>query len=214
MIRRTLLLGAVLTALTAVPAAAAPSIAVDAACYFGGRPVAITGTGFTPGGNVFLGGGPGISLNGAAGASGGFGARVAAPSPNGTGPGVTTFQITATDDATGATVNVPLRVTNLAVATSGGFSEVTRKRSWSLSGWFQRRGPLYAHYRYKGRTVRTVRLGTPRPPCGTLSLRRPLIPVKRAKAGTWKVQVDHRRGYGAKTLPRWNGNVNVITVPR
>jgi hypothetical protein len=57
-------------------------------------------------------------------------------------------------------------------------------------------GRVYAHYLYKGKVRKTVTLSrTTRPPCGTFSVRKRQIPVKRPKTGTWTLQVDQQQRY-------------------
>ena len=59
----------------------------------------------------------------------------------------------------------------------------------------------YLHFRYRGRTRRTVKLGKAAAPCGTVSRRLPLLPVK-ARAGVWTIYVDQSRRYSSRTTPQ------------
>ena len=52
-----------------------------------------------------------------------------------------------------------------------------------------------------GRTRRTVKLGKAAAPCGTVSRRLPLLPVK-ARAGVWTIYVDQSRRYSSNTTPQ------------
>jgi hypothetical protein len=55
-------------------------------------------------------------------------------------------------------------------------------------------GRVYAHYRFKGRTRRTVTFD-PSGPCGTFASRKRQIPVPRPGTGAWTVQFDQQRRY-------------------
>jgi hypothetical protein len=56
---------------------------------------------------------------------------------------------------------------------------------------------VYAHYRYKGKTRRTVRF-TASGPCGKFDARARQIPVSRAGMGEWSVQFDQQKKYSRK----------------
>jgi hypothetical protein len=55
---------------------------------------------------------------------------------------------------------------------------------------------VWAHYLRNGKVRKTVRLVRQIDnPCGSFSVRRKQIPVKRPKTGTWTLQVDQQRRY-------------------
>ena len=55
-------------------------------------------------------------------------------------------------------------------------------------------GKVYAHYRYKGNTRKTVSF-TPKGACGKFSTRKRQIPVTRPGTGEWTVQFDQQKKY-------------------
>ena len=55
--------------------------------------------------------------------------------------------------------------------------------------------PVYAHYVYKGKLRKTVRMARKTTACGGWTAHRPQIPVRDAKAGTWIVQFDQSKKY-------------------
>ena len=64
---------------------------------------------------------------------------------------------------------------------------------------FTEQRAVWAHYLYKGRLRKTVRLVRRiRNPCGVFSVRRPQIPLKRPRLGRWRVQFDQRRRYSRR----------------
>ena len=55
---------------------------------------------------------------------------------------------------------------------------------------------MWAHYLYKGKVRKTVRLVRRiKNPCGTFSVKRKQIPIKRPKLGVWRLQVDQQKRY-------------------
>ena len=55
---------------------------------------------------------------------------------------------------------------------------------------------MWAHYLYKGKVRKTVRLVRKiNNPCGLFSVKRKQIPIKRPKLGPWRLQVDQQRKY-------------------
>ncbi len=63
------------------------------------------------------------------------------------------------------------------------------------SGFTDQRA-VWAHYLHKGKPRKTVRLVRRIDnPCGSFSVRRRQIPVKRPGKGTWTLQVDQQKRY-------------------
>ena len=75
----------------------------------------------------------------------------------------------------------------------------TRARVRFRGHGFNELGPVYAHYVYKGRSHKTVRVATPHGACGTFSRRMRQFPFRHSpKVGTWTIQFDQQRHYGAQ----------------
>ena len=61
---------------------------------------------------------------------------------------------------------------------------------------------VYAHFRYRGRTRRTVTLGVAAGPCGITSRRMRALPTK-LRYGTWRVYVDQSERFSSRSRPQW-----------
>ena len=58
------------------------------------------------------------------------------------------------------------------------------------------RQPVYAHYVFGGKSLRTIKLGMPKGPCGTFNVKRKQFPFKkRPRVGTWTIQFDQLSYY-------------------
>jgi hypothetical protein len=108
--------------------------------------------------------------------------------------GERSFRLTLTEAGSPSnTVSATSRVTALTVAVTPQQTAPTRRVRFRGRG-FTRGGAVYAHYVFRGKVRRTVRMGRPRGRCGTFSVRRRQIPV-RARTGTWLVQFDQLRRF-------------------
>ena len=68
--------------------------------------------------------------------------------------------------------------------------------------------PVYAHFRFAGRTRATVRLGVAKGPCGIVSRRMRQLPAK-ARIGRWTVAMDHARVFRSSTPLQARGNLHI-----
>jgi hypothetical protein len=95
------------------------------------------------------------------------------------------------------------RVTNLAVSVRPRQAPPSRRVRFRGRGFMQA-GPVYAHYLYRSKLQRTVRLA-PRSvePCGTFSVKRRQIPVENPRTGRWTVQIDQAQAYSEQPDPVW-----------
>jgi hypothetical protein len=63
-------------------------------------------------------------------------------------------------------------------------------------GGFTDAKAIWAHYLYKGKLRKTVRMARkPRGGCGGFKVRRPQIPIKRPGLGDWTIQFDQSRSF-------------------
>lgn len=69
---------------------------------------------------------------------------------------------------------------------------------------------VYAHFRYRGVTRRTVSLGIAKGPCGITSRRMRALPT-RVRYGDWRAYVDQSRRFSKKTRPQW---IDPFTITR
>ena len=202
------LLGAVLAALALAPAGAqAAALAPLKPCYISvtqrteGEPDVVTresldlsGSGFSAGALVD------VSLDGKvdrtiqADPSGNLPPQVLQSPYRARGQGA--FTLTAAERGNPANaVTLPSRTTALELNLRPKRAKPARRIRFSGSGFTAQRA-VWAHYLYRGKLRKTVRLVRRIDnPCGTFSVRRRQIPVKRPKLGRWRLQVDQQRRY-------------------
>ncbi|HEX2161628.1 MAG TPA: hypothetical protein VHF88_07390 [Thermoleophilaceae bacterium] len=181
----------------AFPGAAAlaadpPSLRTTYPCYSSGESVLLTGSGFTPDGEVAL------SLSGQqlttldADTDGGFSLRLQAPDAL---FGTTSLRFTATDRAQPRlSDHATLRIadSDVLVTPMAGTPEQPRRiRAWGFFGSHA----FYAHVKRRGaRRARNIYLGTPRGPCGVLDVERRLF-RRTPRQGAYVLQFDALRRY-------------------
>lgn len=72
---------------------------------------------------------------------------------------------------------------------------------------------VYAHFRYKGVTRRTVSLGVAKGLCGVTSKRMRALPTK-VRYGSWRAYIDQTKRFSAKTRPQWIDPFTITRVRR
>ena len=158
------------------------------------EPIAIAGNGFTPNSkvDVRVDGAPvltGAPVDGAGNITSG----VQVPAPF-VASRDKAFQVVVTEQNNPAnSVTLDSRVTALNVGVQPSRARPSSRVLFRGRG-FTGPGKVYAHYRYKGRTRKTVTF-TPTGPCGTFSSRKRQIPVSRPGTGRWTVQFDQQKKY-------------------
>jgi hypothetical protein len=199
---------AAVTALLALPAvsqAAAVSVTPVKPCYRSGESVAMSGSGYTPGGPVNItSDGQSIGSTTADG-SGNFGGRLTVASPT---RRVKTY--TATDQSnTANTASVALTVSPFFLRVSPRNGPPGRLMRIRAAG-FNTGRRLYAHV-VRGRRRNNIRIGRLGGPCGTLAARRRIFP-RGATPGTYLVQFDTRRRYSPDTRVRRRFRIVVFRI--
>jgi hypothetical protein len=104
------------------------------------------------------------------------------------------FTVTATEQRTGITASAVSRVTALDLELRPSRARPSSRVLFHGSG-FTDPGPVFAHYLYRRKVRKTVRLGRPRGRCGHLRVRRVQLPIRRPRVGTWTLQADQQRRY-------------------
>lgn len=188
---------AVALVVLAVLASAAPSTAraaslsADRSCYSGKESMVLSGSGFTPDGDVVLRASGELLGTTVADSDGGISVRVVAPRVF----GVERLRFVARDRAdTSLTATTRVRIAATDVLLTPALSaprRPSRIRAWG----FIDVAAVYAHVRRgtRGR-VRNIRLGVPRGPCGVLDVTRRLL-RREARPGLYTVQFDALRRY-------------------
>jgi hypothetical protein len=107
-----------------------------------------------------------------------------------------TFTLTAAERGNPAnTVALPSRTTALTLKLKPKRARPATRIRFKGAG-FTAQKAVWAHYLYKGKVQKTVRLVKRiKNPCGTFSVKRKQIPIKRPKLGVWRLQVDQQKRY-------------------
>jgi hypothetical protein len=203
-VRRTPLITLVLSFAAALPASAgAATVTVDAPCYRESTQINFTLAGFTPSEFVTLGYNGGLLDAVQVGADGAFAGSFGA-GRTGDGELVHTTVLTAADPA-GNVASTPVRVSIPSVSVKPTNVKPSKKATIKISGFFDV-ATLYAHYAYTKSEVshplrKTIKLGKPQGPCGTLTYRGKLLPISKPKSGVWEIQVDGRFGFKRQLAP-------------
>ena len=175
------------------------------------EPVAIAGSGFTPGSRVDIAV-DGISKLGGVpvDAAGNLPPGVQVWSPF-VSRGAKAFSVTAAEQGNPLnTVVSASRVTALTASFSPRAGRPGRKVVFRGRG-FTLAGKVYLHYRYGGKTRRRVSV-SPSGVCGEFEARRRLFPFTPVRTGRWIVQFDQQKTYSA--TPRSAFVQQSITVTR
>jgi hypothetical protein len=119
-----------------------------------------------------------------------------------------TFTLTASDDLNPANVaTTTFREVRFGFDARPSTGRPTRKVTYTARGYLPGQ-PVYAHFRFGGRTRRTVRLGIADSPCGIVARRMRLLPTK-TRFGTWTVFMDQVPRYSKKTLLQAKGTLSI-----
>jgi hypothetical protein len=210
-------------ALTAVPAAtlgllcaaAAPAAAatiqtlpcnVDTRVS-GAKTVPLVGTGFTPGGFVTIqttsaaAPTPTFFASAQADAAGNFATAASPALFNKFDTQEQSFNVLATDQTNPAIVaTAQFEQVRLGYVTNPSTGRPTRRATHIVRG-FPVGQPVWLHYRFGGKTRRSVSLGAAQAPCGKAQRRMALLPT-RSRRGKWTVYVDQVRRYSPATKPQ------------
>jgi hypothetical protein len=205
------LLGAALAAAALTPASAqAAALSPLKPCYISvtqrapGEPDRITrealnlaGSGFTPGALIDVAYDGKLERTVQADPSGNLAVTdLQSPyRPRGEGP----FTLTAAEQGNPLnSVSLSSRTTALALRLRPREAEPQKRIRFSGRGFTEQKA-VWAHYLYKGKPRKTVRLVRRiDTPCGAFSVRRRQIPVKRPRTGNWTLQVDQQRRYSRR----------------
>ena len=103
------------------------------------------------------------------------------------------ISLTQTDNP-GITATATAMTTALGVKLTPAQARPSKKIRFKGSG-FTGDKPVYAHYVYKGKLRKTVRMARNLTDCGGWTSHRPQIPVRDAKLGRWIVQFDQSKRF-------------------
>jgi hypothetical protein len=75
--------------------------------------------------------------------------------------------------------------------------------------------PVYAHYVFGGKALKTINLGIPKGPCGTFNIKRRQFPFKkRPRVGTWTIQFDQLSYYNPAATVQVPMQIKVRRAPK
>jgi hypothetical protein len=191
----------------------APAIAVAPKCVVNAKPVrgspmAVAGSGFTPGDSIALSAGD-TTGNATANTAGQFSVLIPAPTLATLGAGAKKFTITAQDESSGTgSASTTFWVANLAFSTNPSVANPSKIVHFSFSG-FKPGKVVYAHYLRGKKVVATQKFGRAEGICGLLKSKARLFPLDNPPSGTYGVQIDDSRGYRAKSLPRVDSSLQI-----
>jgi hypothetical protein len=192
----------------AAPASAAtltvPPCVVDYGAGANLENLAIAGTGFTPGGSVGIEYAsaakptPLFATSATADPAGNIAAKTNPLGFNSFDTTDQTFGLLATDRTNPAiTAATQLRQVRFGFDAKPSTGKPSRKVLYTARG-FAPGAPIYAHFRFHGKTQRNIKIGVAAAPCGTASLRMRLLPTK-SRFGAWTVYMDQVKSYSPKT---------------
>jgi hypothetical protein len=105
------------------------------------------------------------------------------------------FSVTLTEQGNPAnTATATARTTALSVSVRPEQAPPSKRIRFKGAGFTDDKG-VYAHYLYKGKVRRTVRMARRTGTCGTWRKRARQIPVDEPRTGLWTVQFDQRKRY-------------------
>ncbi len=123
------------------------------------------------------------------------------------------FNLIATDTANPANVAATtFRQVRFGFSAKPSSGRPSRRVRYTARGFLPGRA-VYAHFRFRGKTRRNVRLGVATSPCGIVSRRMRLLPT-RPRFGTWTVYMDQRRTYSRRTVLQARGTLFIRRIFR
>jgi hypothetical protein len=124
--------------------------------------------------------------------------------------GTREFPVTLTESANPAnTVTATAMTTALGVSVKPKRARPSQRIRFKGSG-FTGAKPVYAHYVFKNKVRKTVRMARKTSACGGWLAHKPQIPVNDPKPGLWTVQFDQSKRYRDGTDP--NSGLNSVFV--
>ena len=184
----------------------------------GQQTMPVVALGFTPGGfvtvytNTTANPTPRILTSSRLDTAGGFQAATLPPPFAKTSDNLETFNLIAEDKANPAApilATVPFQVVRFGMTRHPNPKRPRQKVTYTARGFVPCK-PVYAHFRYKGTTRRTVSLGNAKGPCGITSRRMRALPTK-VRYGAWRAYIDQTKKFSAATRPQW---IDPFTITR
>lgn len=177
------------------PSGAMATMPVVASGFTPGRTVTMWTTGTSPT--------PLTIVSGQADANGVLKGVVTPPALATPATNLESFMLAAADPANPALAAppFPFSVVRFGMTRSPAPERPSQRVKFTARG-FEAGKRVYAHFRFEGRTRRTVSLGVAEGPCGITSRRMRALPTK-LRYGRWSVYVDQSQTFSRRTRPQW-----------
>lgn len=207
-------------AAAATPAQAAPTIkTMPCVPYVKGESIRIPifADGFTPGSlvRVYTNTGtkpPQLLMSAPADARGGFGTEAAPPLPWPLDRNVQTFNLFGEDRTNPAAPNIAasqFRTVRFGLTSNPSTPKRPGQRVTYTARGFKVGAPVYIHFRFAGKTRRSVRLGVAEGPCGVVSRRMRALPTK-VRYGNWTTYTNQSKKFSRSTRPAWKDGFRIF----
>jgi hypothetical protein len=196
---------------------AAPTIATKIPCVAnlgigGALTVPVVGSGFSPNGDVALSttsassATPKNLANVRADANGNIASRVDPPAFGSHSTMQQSFNLIASEVANPAnTAMSTFREVRFGFDASPSTGRPARRVTYTARGFLPGK-PVYAHFRFRGKTRRDVNVGVAGEPCGIASKKMRLLPTK-TRFGRWTIYMDQAPTYSKSTLLQAKGSL-------
>jgi hypothetical protein len=218
MFLRSLFIGAVFAALAPTSALAQATLAPLKPCYVAAQPtqteiIVVAGTGFTPRALVDIYVDDVLQKSAQVLLDGTVSGQLNAPFIE---SGEREFTLRLAEQGVPAnTVSAVSRVTRFSVEQSPKRAKTSERVTFRGRGFTLLPQPVYAHYIYGGKSLKTVKVGMPKGNCGTFSKKRKQFPFKkRPRIGTWTIQFDQNPYYDPFAAVRVPMQIKVKKAPR
>lgn len=206
-------------AIAAAPAQAAEIKTLPCVPYVAGQQsMPLVATGFTPGAfatfytNNVANPTPRILTSGRLDAAGAFTTATLPPPFTRPRGALETFNLIAEDKTNPATpiiATMPFQVVRFGMTRNPNPKRPRQRVTYTARG-FTPGKVVYAHFRFRGKTRRTVSLGVAKGACGITAKRMRALPT-RVRYGAWRAYIDQSRKFSVSTRPQW---IDPFTITR
>lgn len=205
-------------ALAAPPAGAAEIKTLPCVPYSAGElTMPIAGSGFTPGRTVTISTStpsspaPVTLTSAPADAAGAF-AKLTTPPPfKDSRTNLQSFTLIGSDTTNPAApilAAFPFQVVRFGTTTSPAPRRPTQRVTYTARGFAIGRA-VYIHFRFAGKTRRSVRLGVAQAPCGIVSRRMRALPT-RSRPGRWTAYTTQAGRFSPSSRPMWQNSFTIF----
>jgi len=121
--------------------------------------------------------------------------------PDGNQEAFTLIAADTTNPAAPVVVTTPFEVVRFGLTRTPSPKRPRQRVTVTARGFIMGK-PVYAHFRFRGVTRRTVSLGVAKGPCGIASKRMRALPTK-VRYGNWLAYIDQKKTFSKETPLQW-----------